>query len=648
MLAVALILSTPCLITDDASAESSQLRLYAIMPAGPFEGVAIINNGTSYATLSGYDLYDGEGKVNLGDQLGLYPSESIYLLKSEPAEWFPQCRYVVIGDSGTSGKGFALNDSGDDVYLRYGGQIVDTVVYGSGTAKYGGWSGDTVQKMNKKQMAVRNGTDTDTASDWDIIIPGRTQYGTSSVNASVIPFTFPESGGIPLMDELSSAKNSICISVYLISHPEIAGLLLGSLKNGVDVDILAEGSPAGGMKDAESDVLSTLSSAGADIRLYSTVDSYRRYSYLHSKYAIVDGSSVIITSENWQRSSFTSNRGWGAIIRSAECAQQMTDVFRTDFLSYDTVSFGSLYDVGTVAEYPEYERSDKEYTEYESEVTLCLSPDNSFGSMRSLIDSAEYRIYCEQLTISESWTSEGDNPVSWLCRSEASDIRVLLDGTFDEEGTEGNYIAVEHLCSNGISAKVDDSGVLIHNKGVIVDDAVWLGSVNWTDTSFLDNREAAAIISSAEISSYFSAYFLSDWGEARSFEDEGSISIQFDRTEIKGDHAFIIDAICESVPESAEYSWDTDGDGITDRCGKRIVLTLSEGEHILELFVNYGGMIYHKIFSVEVGEGDTFFSEIDWRYAPFIAICMIIIVWNMIKKKRGDDGSDKRDAHRRR
>ena len=645
ILAAVLMISPVCIIVDEVSGESSDLKLYAVMPTGSFEGVAIINYGSGYISLSGYNLYDGEGAVSLGDQLGLSKNEAIYFLKSEPAGWFPDCRYVVIGSNGTSSKGFALNDSGDDVYLRNGDMILDAFIYGNGTAKYGGWSGDAVERMNKKQIAVRNGTDSDSASDWNVIIPGRTSCDTISSNAVVIPFTFPESEGIQLMDELHSAKNRICISVYLISHPQIAGLLLGSLKNGVDVDILVDGAPAGGIKDAELEVLSTLSSSGADVRLLSTVDSYRRYSYLHSKYAVVDESSVIITSENWQSSSFTTNRGWGAIIRSEECAQKMEDIFRTDFQSYDTVTFGSVYSDASVSEYSEYNPSGREFDLYASSVTLYVSPDNTFESMRSLIDSAEYRIYCEQLTVSESWTSEGDNPVSWILDSDVQDIKILMDGTFDEDDMEGNYNAAVNLNVDGNIAKVDDSGTLIHNKGVIADDKVWLGSVNWTDTSFFDNREVAAIISSSEVSDYFAAYFLSDWGDIQMFDDD-SISIEFDRTDIKGDHAFIVGASCSSVPDTAVYSWDTDDDGITDRFGKRIVLNLSEGTHNVELFVNYGGMIHHKMFSVEVGEGDTSFSEIDWKYVPLLAICAVIIIWNLIKRKRGDDGGRKRDAHR--
>ena len=53
---------------------------------------------------------------------------------------------------------------------------------------------------------------------------------------------------------------------------------------------------------------------------------------------------------------------------------------------------------------------------------------------------------------------------------------------------------------------------LAHNKGMVSDDRVWIGSMNWTDNSIDENRELSVIIDSEDITEFFLKRFLSDWG----------------------------------------------------------------------------------------------------------------------------------------
>ncbi len=51
----------------------------------------------------------------------------------------------------------------------------------------------------------------------------------------------------------------------------------------------------------------------------------------------------------------------------------------------------------------------------------------------------------------------------------------------------------------------------MHNKGVIIDDAVWVSSVNWTENAFMNNRECGLYIMSKEVADFYAGVYNVDW-----------------------------------------------------------------------------------------------------------------------------------------
>jgi Phosphatidylserine/phosphatidylglycerophosphate/cardiolipin synthases and related enzymes len=51
----------------------------------------------------------------------------------------------------------------------------------------------------------------------------------------------------------------------------------------------------------------------------------------------------------------------------------------------------------------------------------------------------------------------------------------------------------------------------IHAKGVVIDDTVVVGSLNWNDHSATNNREVVAVVESHELAEYFATAFGADW-----------------------------------------------------------------------------------------------------------------------------------------
>lgn len=652
---VAAFLATVFLITlpttDLSSAGDPNLLLYEIIPIGDFEGVTLYNYGTGTAVLSDYSISDGEGAISFEKNIMIRPDEKITLLKSEPPKWLNHEHYVIIGTEGTSSKKFTLNNSGDDVHLMRGETLVDTFVYGKVTTEKG-WSGESFQNIGEYSYVKRDSViDTDTLRDWSIIYPGRTDLPavTEGFSATVTPFVFPDSSGDPVIDALEKAENEVLISIYIMHHPKIMSLLTFLNQKGVSVTVFAEGSPVGGVPENEVQFFSAMDKKGIDIRFLISEDGFKRYDYLHNKYAIIDSDTVIVTSENWIESSFENNRGWGAVIESIGFAEYMKGVFIDDssLENEDVVSFRERYPTATSCNIPTYkDDTADDYVKYEATVIPVLSPDNSFESLKRLMSDSQKRIFSQQLSVEYQWASKTDNPISWMIDAgkKGVDSRLMMDVSFDDPndlnvhdgyGVSTALEDIDWIDVKTIKGTVDFS--LTHNKGVIIDDITWLGSVNWTDNSFLNNRECAIIICSESVTSVFAETFNSDWGVF--FSGEISLQLTTSTDDFKEKVPFILDSSGSVVPTGAVFEWDLNEDGVVDRLGQRIPVEFDQGIHnVLLLVTDPDGGVYRKTISIDVSGQDTIEQLPSYvKYIPLLFLSAIVLVMRCIKCKGRDE-----------
>ncbi len=144
------------------------------------------------------------------------------------------------------------------------------------------------------------------------------------------PFLYPDGALDDVLETLSRAESSILISMYDLNEPSIISCLIDARADKVDVRVLVEGQPVGGMSTSTKRALNDLWRGGCSISLFRSNDSYKRYDYLHGKYAIIDQEYVLIGSENWVTGAFKENRGWGVAVHSFELAQQFTTIFQSD------------------------------------------------------------------------------------------------------------------------------------------------------------------------------------------------------------------------------------------------------------------------------------------------------------------------------
>lgn len=615
------------------------------------EGFTILNHTLDDVDLRDYYVTDGEGKVRFTEKIILKPLFPITIMLSEPEDWMGIDSYYLNGQNGiVVEKKFTLADGGDDLYLMKGDEVVDSFAWGS--VYNNGWQGNGLPKIPKKSIALRDfylGIE-NSADSWRIYVPGMTQhreYHTSG-DAQVITFSFPESDGDEIIWALQSAEEYVCISIYTMTHPRVFSALADLLKRGIQVRILVEGSPVGGLPTDEIQYLAALDRQGADIHIIRTNDSYKRYQYVHSKYAVIDGTTAIVTSENWSESSFSSNRGWGCIIENEGFACTLKAIFESDFdiTKLDILGFRETYPTAISKKIDDFVRSENTYASITADVTCILAPDYSKEALYSYLSEAQERLYSQQLYVEYDWAAGGNNPLTIMKEAgkRGVDSRILVDVTYDDpldtDYKDGYGIYTFYEDDPYLDVKYENSTLfgMAHNKGIVCDDSVWIGSMNWTENSINSNREVSVIIDSKEIADFFAALFLEDWNG--SYQDGMILNVNV--PDVEYGKEITLDATHSIVPTGSTFEWDLDGDGESERKGKtatwrfykdtECLLKVTDMEGNVQVY-QFPIRIPEKVQDESIEEKTDGFLDSPLKYVPLVLICAIIIVVKRIRSR---------------
>lgn len=390
----------------------------------------------------------------------------------------------------------------------------------------------------------------------------------------------PENNHTLSVSAIRAAKKSIRMNIYQLTEQSIADAIAEKIREGVQVEILLEGQPLGGM-DPEgvkiaSDLVKLMKKTGIKNRFYemtgkgsqlSQSASIRRYRYNHAKYTIIDGKSLLISSENYTHNGHplpgaTGNRGWEAFIHNSSLAQQFLNIFRKDAdlskgdvipLAGGTASrakaffsmtestpfmFGSPEDLN-------FEETSSDDVQGQAPLAIGIptveaekavkitSPDTSLPGLLSMIDNAKHTLDVEQMSFYVGWRkAQTESPLLTALVHAARRgvaVRVLLNDDWYYQNAPQwkkpetrnrdmvrrlNEIARKNRLP--ITARIANLEVMgvtaIHNKGVVADgERVLISSINWNENSITRNRETAVAMTSVEAAEHFSALFEKDW-----------------------------------------------------------------------------------------------------------------------------------------
>mgnify|MGYP000391424490 CR=1 FL=1 len=305
-------------------------------------------------------------------------------------------------------------------------------------------------------------------------------------NATVRPFVLPDSPGMPI-EPLRGAEDRLLLAGYTLGSERVADLLVAAAERGVEVRVLVEGSPVGGFSARSARLLDRVAAAGVEVRVLD--GDPERFRFHHAKYAVADDRAVVLT-ENWKPSGTggRTNRGWGVATgtpRSATAGETTADdlaaLFRADAAAADARSWeafrtaAEFHDGGTAnGSYPARFEAPPPTT---ADVELLTAPGNGADRLVERIDTADDRV----LALVPR-TGGPDNRLVRALRRAAErgvDVHLLLSNAWYDR--EENRALVEALADEPIEVAVAEPRGRygkVHAKGVVVDDAAIVGSLN--------------------------------------------------------------------------------------------------------------------------------------------------------------------------
>lgn len=328
---------------------------------------------------------------------------------------------------------------------------------------------------------------------------------------NVTTFAGPDSAFEITNSSLYQAQTSFYLEVYTLSSEALVNGLIDASDRGVDVIVLLSHDRVGGYENTYTkESAYRLHQAG--IEVLWTSNTYR---FTHAKFWIVDSQITYIYSGNWAPSSIPINpaarvnREMGFVFNDADIAEYYEDVFFTDLsiaTPYTEEELNEdLQSETTSGTYPN-PFDHESFVEY-AEVTPIFSPDNSYTLLSNLIQSANTSIDLELQYIKFDCALLDDIIDASL---RGVDIRVIIP----EPGV-ANENVTETLITNGISIRFFKGLGHNHNKYVNVDNKiVQVSSINWSNNSITNNREAGAIVNNPNVAEYFTEVFDYDWGNA--------------------------------------------------------------------------------------------------------------------------------------
>ncbi|HUR26103.1 MAG TPA: phospholipase D-like domain-containing protein [Candidatus Thermoplasmatota archaeon] len=440
-----------------------------------------------------------------------------------------------------------LGNDGDELTLAApGGTVLDTMAFGDGTDLDAPASPGLVLQRRPRPMGAgqaeqpRQGwQDTGTGDDWRT--PRLHRIGESALAPAafevdrVVLYASPDSSFDVLTGLVANARERLHLHVYELRSAALADALVAAKQAhpSLDLQVLVDGNPVGAGADdrhATADALRRIQAVGG----VAVLAGNGRYDDHHLKLLVADD-AVAVQSENWVPSGVPEdpswgNRGWGLVAYDAPLADWSAAWMAEDRSAWDSEPFVlAAYDPlfkAPLRQAPRTGAYGPAVLPLELVGPIRIRPvvapdhtqDPASDPINTLAAHASRRLDVEQLDLSTS----GNNRLGWSSSDPLADaiigssqagarVRVLASSPFSPDDT-GNRDALAWLDARGVDgALFDRAGLILHNKGIVADDAVVVGSLNGNLHSRAQNREVAFIVDSAAAADYYDALFDADW-----------------------------------------------------------------------------------------------------------------------------------------
>ncbi|MBS1118055.1 MAG: hypothetical protein H6Q90_283 [Deltaproteobacteria bacterium] len=268
---------------------------------------------------------------------------------------------------------------------------------------------------------------------------------------------------------IDGAQQTLDVQMYLFTVTGIADRIIAANQRGVAVRVLLDPDHEG-----NAGARARLTAGGVVNRNAPTL-----YSFAHAKYMILDGTTALIMSANFNVDAMNNERNYGIIDRDAGDVADLQAIFEMDWAAGGGEPARPA-DLGCTR--------------------LIVSPNNAKPRLLELINGAQTTLDVEALYVTE----DGVRSAIGQAKQRGVAVRVILDGSSDSAGStalfQGLGIEVHHPTS-----------FFLHAKLVIADGVAFIGSENFSQTSLTKNREVGALIFEPTATTVIQQQFDSDW-----------------------------------------------------------------------------------------------------------------------------------------
>jgi len=233
---------------------------------------------------------------------------------------------------------------------------------------------------------------------------------------------------------------------------------------------------------------------------------------LHAKLIVVDGTTVILGSSNWNHYALTEHRQADVLIHST-----LVGAFYVNY--FNMLWAGAIADQGVEIAMPD--------TLGTKPMVLPLAdlPDSASYAhvLLTLLNQAQRSIHMSMYRMSY-YSGYGDSLSNELMHALTNaanrglDVKVLLDDcAYYADSAEANLTSALVLQQRGVEVRFDDPTLTTHTKLVVIDgETVVLGSTNWNYYALEKNCEIdIAFVNLPQIAVHFEAFFQTLWAGGR-------------------------------------------------------------------------------------------------------------------------------------
>ena len=255
---------------------------------------------------------------------------------------------------------------------------------------------------------------------------------------------------------IDSAQTTLDVAMYLFTVKPLADRIVAAKARGVTVRVILDPDEAG-----NAAVMPILTAGQVPVRQATML-----YPFSHAKYLVIDGTTAVIMSMNFNVDAMLNERNYGMVDKDPEDVADVAAVFEMDWAAAGNEPVRA---------------ADLTCTR------LVVSPSNAKQRVLELIASAHQTLEVEALYVSETSVR---NAIGTAAQRGVA-VRVILESTQDQPG---NAVATTYFQGLGIPVHYVANEFYLHAKLIIADGVAFVGSENFSVSGLTLNREMGAIV----------------------------------------------------------------------------------------------------------------------------------------------------------